>query len=114
MTLFFFLSLVSGLVFMMQTNSSGCPIVFDSVSCWPQTPPNTSAILSCFTEFLGINYDGSREYCITHFKIIMITHKSSNRATTTTEKKKTKLCCTQFIQPLSIHVHTYSRSDAMN
>lgn len=41
--------------------------MFDSVSCWPWTPGNQWAIVPCFTEFLGINYDSSREY-----KIIII------------------------------------------
>lgn len=50
------------LVFPLQAKFVGCPVVFDSVSCWPATAPNTSAIMPCFTEFLGINYDGSRKY----------------------------------------------------
>ncbi|XP_055309678.1 diuretic hormone receptor-like isoform X2 [Sitodiplosis mosellana] len=43
-----------------QAKFFGCPVVFDSVSCWPATAVNTSAIVPCFTEFLGINYDGSQ------------------------------------------------------
>lgn len=54
--LFLFLSL-------QQSDFHGCPTVFDSArTCWPSTLPNTSAFVPCFTEFLGINYDSSREY----------------------------------------------------
>lgn len=48
-----------------QSDFHGCPAVFDSVkTCWPSTPLNTTAQVPCFTEFLGINYDSSREYWV--------------------------------------------------
>lgn len=53
------------LFFHLQAKFFGCPIEFDSVLCWPATAPNSSSILPCFTEFLGINYDGSRKYYTT-------------------------------------------------
>ncbi|XP_031631545.1 diuretic hormone receptor-like isoform X2 [Contarinia nasturtii] len=44
-----------------QANTSiGCPIEFDSISCWHNTPPNTSAIIQCFSKMSGINYDSSK------------------------------------------------------
>lgn len=55
------------LIFHLQEKFFGCPIEFDSVLCWPATAPNSSSILPCFTEFLGINYDGSRKYILHHF-----------------------------------------------
>lgn len=36
---------------------------FDSVLCWPHTPPQTTAILPCMDELNGIKYDTSRECC---------------------------------------------------
>lgn len=39
-----------------------CEPNFDSVLCWPQTPPNTVAILPCFSQLNGIRYDTSRKY----------------------------------------------------
>ncbi|XP_022911145.1 diuretic hormone receptor-like [Onthophagus taurus] len=35
----------------------GCEVMFDSILCWPQTPPNTTAVLPCFDQFNGIRYD---------------------------------------------------------
>ncbi|XP_055623581.1 diuretic hormone receptor-like [Toxorhynchites rutilus septentrionalis] len=43
-----------------------CPSSFDSISCWPRTPPGTLAILPCFSEFKGVQYDSSQNasrYC---------------------------------------------------
>ncbi|KAK9745133.1 Hormone receptor domain [Popillia japonica] len=39
--------------------SNGCDVAFDSVLCWPrpQTPPNTLAVLPCFSQLNGIHYD---------------------------------------------------------
>lgn len=39
-----------------------CPPNFDSVLCWPHTPPDTMAILPCMDDLNGIKYDTSREY----------------------------------------------------
>ncbi|KFB44543.1 AGAP005464-PA-like protein [Anopheles sinensis] len=36
-----------------------CPSFFDKVSCWPRTPPNTTAVLPCFAELSGVPYDSS-------------------------------------------------------
>ncbi|XP_035787325.1 diuretic hormone receptor-like isoform X1 [Anopheles albimanus] len=36
-----------------------CPTFFDLVSCWPRTPPGTLAVLPCFSEFKGVQYDTS-------------------------------------------------------
>lgn len=38
-----------------------CPTFFDLVSCWPRTPPGTLAVLPCFSEFKGVQYDTSRK-----------------------------------------------------
>ncbi|XP_058830749.1 diuretic hormone receptor-like isoform X2 [Topomyia yanbarensis] len=43
-----------------------CPTFFDKVSCWPRTPAETLAILPCFSEFQGVQYDSSQNatrYC---------------------------------------------------
>jgi hypothetical protein len=37
--------------------SNGCPVDFDTVLCWPQTPPNSAAVLPCFEQLNGIKYD---------------------------------------------------------
>uniref|UniRef100_A0A182M0H7 G-protein coupled receptors family 2 profile 1 domain-containing protein n=1 Tax=Anopheles culicifacies TaxID=139723 RepID=A0A182M0H7_9DIPT len=37
-----------------------CPSFFDMVSCWPRTPPGTLAVLPCFAELKGVQYDSSR------------------------------------------------------
>ncbi|MPC80437.1 Diuretic hormone receptor [Portunus trituberculatus] len=39
-----------------------CPVKFDGVSCWPQTPPGTLRIIPCFEVFNGVYYDPSGEY----------------------------------------------------
>lgn len=39
-----------------------CNSSYDSISCWPPTAVNTTAVLKCFREFLGIKYDDTREY----------------------------------------------------
>ncbi|XP_055531604.1 diuretic hormone receptor-like isoform X2 [Wyeomyia smithii] len=57
---------------LMQWQSEGlltdaaCPSFFDSVSCWPRTPPATLAVLPCFSEFKGVQYDSTQNatrYC---------------------------------------------------
>lgn len=43
-----------------------CPPLFDSISCWPRTAPATTAILPCFSEFKGVQYDATQNatrYC---------------------------------------------------
>ncbi|GJQ64862.1 GPRDIH1 [Trypoxylus dichotomus] len=51
----------SHLVCEIKKNASrqyiGCDVAFDSVLCWPQTPPNTLAVLPCFSQLNGIHYD---------------------------------------------------------
>lgn len=42
-----------------QEQSQGCPPSYDSVLCWPRTPPNTLAVLPCFKEFKGVQYDST-------------------------------------------------------
>ncbi|XP_050074580.1 diuretic hormone receptor-like isoform X1 [Anopheles maculipalpis] len=37
-----------------------CPSFFDMVSCWPRTPPGTLAVLPCFAELKGVQYDSSQ------------------------------------------------------
>lgn len=43
--------------------AGGCPVKFDGVSCWPQTPPGTLRVIPCFDVFNGVYYDPSGEYC---------------------------------------------------
>uniref|UniRef100_A0A1B0A4Q4 G-protein coupled receptors family 2 profile 2 domain-containing protein n=1 Tax=Glossina pallidipes TaxID=7398 RepID=A0A1B0A4Q4_GLOPL len=43
----------------VTTNSSSCPVSFDSVLCWPSTPAGSWAALPCFKEFKGVRYDNS-------------------------------------------------------
>ncbi|XP_065094097.1 diuretic hormone receptor-like isoform X1 [Ochlerotatus camptorhynchus] len=43
-----------------------CPPLFDSISCWPRTPSATTAVLPCFSEFKGVQYDTTQNatrYC---------------------------------------------------
>ncbi|KAK1133615.1 hypothetical protein K0M31_011416 [Melipona bicolor] len=42
-------------------DQQGCEISWDSLLCWPRTPPATLATLPCFEELNGIRYDSSRE-----------------------------------------------------
>lgn len=42
--------------------AGGCPVKFDGVSCWPQTPPGTLRVIPCFDVFNGVYYDPSGEY----------------------------------------------------
>ncbi|KAK9295959.1 hypothetical protein QLX08_009861 [Tetragonisca angustula] len=42
-------------------DQQGCEINWDSLLCWPGTPPGTLATLPCFEELNGIRYDSSRE-----------------------------------------------------
>lgn len=50
-------------LFVLQAKPNGtvCPVIFDSVLCWPQTSAGTLAILPCFNEFKGMKYDSSRK-----------------------------------------------------
>lgn len=41
-----------------------CDTIFDSISCWPPTPLNNTAVISCFSEFGGVFYDPTCKYCI--------------------------------------------------
>ncbi|XP_037946618.1 diuretic hormone receptor isoform X2 [Teleopsis dalmanni] len=46
--------------------AAGCPVSFDSVLCWPRTPPGKLAVLPCFEEFKGVHYDTTQNatrYC---------------------------------------------------
>ena len=42
--------------------AGACPVKFDGVSCWPQTPPGTLRVIPCFEVFNGVYYDPSGEY----------------------------------------------------
>lgn len=42
--------------------AGACPVKFDGVSCWPQTPPGTLRVIPCFDVFNGVYYDPSGEY----------------------------------------------------
>uniref|UniRef100_A0A1A9V251 Diuretic hormone receptor n=1 Tax=Glossina austeni TaxID=7395 RepID=A0A1A9V251_GLOAU len=59
----------------VTTNSSSCPVSFDSVLCWPSTPAGSWAALPCFKEFKGVRYDNSHHAseagCIT---LVMMFH----------------------------------------
>lgn len=44
-----------------QGLEGGCGVYFDSVLCWPRTPPATEAVLPCPDSFHGLPYDSSRE-----------------------------------------------------
>ena len=46
-----------------EDGAGACPVKFDGVSCWPQTPPGTLRIIPCFDVFNGVYYDPSGEYC---------------------------------------------------
>lgn len=39
-----------------------CEVNWDTILCWPRTPPGTLAIIPCFEELNGISYDNTREY----------------------------------------------------
>lgn len=44
----------------------GCPKIFDSILCWPETNPDSVAVLPCFRKFKGIFYDSTQnatKYC---------------------------------------------------
>lgn len=36
-----------------------CEVFFDTLSCWPPTAPNTTAVISCFKELGGLRYNDS-------------------------------------------------------
>lgn len=36
-----------------------CPVKFDGVSCWPETPPGTLKAIPCFDDFNGVPYEPS-------------------------------------------------------
>ncbi|CAL4152510.1 unnamed protein product, partial [Meganyctiphanes norvegica] len=45
---------------------TACPVKFDSVSCWPETPAGTTRAIPCFEEFNGIYYNSPENatlYC---------------------------------------------------
>lgn len=42
-----------------------CPVKFDGVSCWPETPPGHVRVIRCFDMFNGVRYDPSGEYWTT-------------------------------------------------
>jgi hypothetical protein len=44
------------------SEDGGCLAFFDSVLCWPKTPPATEAVLQCFAEYGGVKYDSTRKY----------------------------------------------------
>ncbi|CAK9809709.1 Diuretic hormone receptor [Anthophora plagiata] len=43
-----------------QEEQLGCEISWDSLLCWPRTPPGTLATLPCFEELNGIQYDSTQ------------------------------------------------------
>ncbi|XP_076232518.1 diuretic hormone 44 receptor 1 isoform X3 [Calliopsis andreniformis] len=43
-----------------QEKQSGCEISWDSLLCWPRTPPGTLATLPCLEELNGIRYDSTQ------------------------------------------------------
>ncbi|XP_017773642.1 PREDICTED: uncharacterized protein LOC108562530, partial [Nicrophorus vespilloides] len=38
-----------------------CETVFDSISCWPPTQLNDTAVVRCFSELNGIRYNDTRK-----------------------------------------------------
>lgn len=42
-----------------------CPVKFDGVSCWPETPPGRVRVIPCFDTFNGMQYDPLGEYWTT-------------------------------------------------
>lgn len=48
----------------LEEDQQGCEISWDSLLCWPRTPPGTLVTLPCFDELNGIRYDSTREYFI--------------------------------------------------
>lgn len=46
----------------LTRTSQGCPVDFDTVLCWPQTPANSHAIQPCFDQLNGIKYDIKGEF----------------------------------------------------
>lgn len=40
----------------------GCDVDWDSVLCWPESPPGTLVKVPCFEELHGILYDSTREF----------------------------------------------------
>lgn len=45
-----------------------CEVNWDTILCWPRTPPGTLATIPCFDELNGILYDNTREY-MCHFHV---------------------------------------------
>ncbi|MPC80684.1 Diuretic hormone receptor [Portunus trituberculatus] len=37
-----------------------CPVVWDGVTCWPATPPNTTVFLPCMATLNGVSYDTTK------------------------------------------------------
>ena len=53
---------------------TGCEIDWDSLLCWPRTPPGTTATLPCLEELNGIRYDSTRGH-----EIRMSVHRGCGR-----------------------------------
>lgn len=51
----------------LNTNLEGCGIDYDTVLCWPQTPPNSLSVLPCLSQLNGIRYDTSRKFVVLSF-----------------------------------------------
>lgn len=45
-----------------EPHENGCEVDWDSLLCWPHTPPGSLATLPCFEELNGIHYDKSRKF----------------------------------------------------
>lgn len=44
----------------LEEDQQGCEISWDSLLCWPRTPPGTLVTLPCFDELNGIRYDSTQ------------------------------------------------------
>ncbi|XP_043787865.1 diuretic hormone receptor-like isoform X1 [Apis laboriosa] len=44
----------------LEEEQQGCEISWDSLLCWPRTPPGTLVTLPCFDELNGIRYDSTQ------------------------------------------------------
>ncbi|XP_042242832.1 diuretic hormone receptor-like [Homarus americanus] len=42
-----------------ESDPGACPVKFDGVSCWPETPPDTTRAIPCFNDFNGVHYEPS-------------------------------------------------------
>ena len=50
-----------------------CPVVWDGVTCWPATPPDTTTFLPCMATLNGVSYDTASEYCVFPTSTIKLT-----------------------------------------